>query len=664
MMNMKKTALLLILLLATITQASITYVDATFENTSVNGESLQKGINYIDNGTGDDDNNGLWGLRHRKGVNGGYLWNCDRSNDEETEPLITTMTIKGEPGEYSIYGFFMNSQKGKNNWDCAFSIDGGESFTIFTKDNASSAESVDFTGSVCVADATEECSLLRANIGTITTTKANQSIKIYVQGLSRGLFNGKIWMDDRSWYEGVGYAKGYAMPVENSITMNKKETGYRGVWYMSGPVKDEYAYKYYSGGLGTYCAKHRPFAIYSPEANKTFFCYGGSRAEDDRKLVHMVSYFDHSTGMVPRPTLILDKETNDAHDNPVISMDDKGYIWIFSTAHGTIGSSYIHKSREPYNIDTFDLVRATVQTPEKVMPFTNFSYFQPWPVKSGGFECFMTLYHQPVIRTIYYLKSKDGISWDMPVCLSKMGKGSYQTSFANDKKAATAFNYHPPVKGIGNRTNIYYIESTDSGENWTNAAGEKLNMPLEDPYGPALVYECESKGRNVYVKDLCFDSDNNPIILFLTSGGSQVGPQNNPRNWTVAYWTGTDWQVNEAFVSDNNYDTGAMHIEGDCWRIIAPTAVGPQAYNPGGEMMVWESVNKGKTWNPVRQLTVNSPRNHSYARVPLNAESAFYAMWADGDGRKPSMSNFYFCDEYGNVYALPREMKNDFEKPG
>ena len=108
----------------------------------------------------------------------------------------------------------------------------------------------------------------------------------------------------------------------------------------------------------------------------------------------MVSYFDHVTGMVPRPTLLLDKQTSDAHDNPVISMDDKGYIWIFSTAHGTSGSSYIHKSKEPYNIDAFELIRPIVQTADKKMPFMNFSYFQPWFVPQRGFECFMTLYHQ------------------------------------------------------------------------------------------------------------------------------------------------------------------------------------------------------------------------------------------------------------------------------
>ena len=67
------------------------------------------------------------------------------------------------------------------------------------------------------------------------------------------------------------------------ITLNEKDTGYRGIWYMNQPSNDEYVYKY-SGGLGTYCAKHQPFAVYSPEANKTFFCYGGTSNDSFQNL--------------------------------------------------------------------------------------------------------------------------------------------------------------------------------------------------------------------------------------------------------------------------------------------------------------------------------------------------------------------------------------------
>lgn len=36
-----------------------------------------------------------------------------------------------------------------------------------------------------------------------------------------------------------------------------------------------------------------------------------------------------------RPTIVLDKGTDNADDNPVLNIDQQGYIWLFSTSHGT-----------------------------------------------------------------------------------------------------------------------------------------------------------------------------------------------------------------------------------------------------------------------------------------------------------------------------------------
>ena len=88
-----------------------------------------------------------------------------------------------------------------------------------------------------------------------------------------------------------------------------KADGYRGIWYYNQPTKDEYVYKY-SGGLGTYCANHIPMAVYAPDDNKTFFVYGGTTPNNDT-LFEMVGYYDHATGKVPRPTIVMDKKTTE-----------------------------------------------------------------------------------------------------------------------------------------------------------------------------------------------------------------------------------------------------------------------------------------------------------------------------------------------------------------
>ena len=448
-----------------------------------------------------------------------------------------------------------------------------------------------------------------------------------------------------------------------ALTLNAKDTGYRGIWYMNQPSGDEYVYKY-SGGLGTYCAKHKPFAVYCDKVKKTFFCYGGTTTDSDQKLLHMVSYYDHNTGTVPRPTILLDKKTSDAHDNPVISVDDEGCIWIFSTSHGTSRPSYIHKSCKPYDISRFELVKATRIENSQEVPITNFSYMQAWHLKDQGFACFFTRYNYPAARTICFMTSPDGVKWSQWSRLAAMDQGHYQISTAGKNKAGTAFNYHPKDKGLNWRTNLYYIETADLGKTWQTADRQQLTPPLTDPGNPAIIHDYQSEGLNVYLKDIRFDADERPVILFITSKGYESGPKNNPRTWTTARWTGTTWQIRPACTSDNNYDMGSLYIEDDgTWRIIGPTETGPQPYNPGGEMAMWVSKDYGLTWKKVKQLTTDSPYNHTYARRPVNTHPDFYAIWADGHGRKPSSSSLYFCDKQGNVRVLPREMSEELVKP-
>src|SRR5262245_44950630 len=104
--------------------------------------------------------------------------------------------------------------------------------------------------------------------------------------------------------------------------------GYRGIWYMNQPLKNDYVYKY-SGGFATYPQQHVPSAIYAPAVKKTFFVFGGSAgnvSEKNDELQHYVSYYDHVTGTVPRPVRIAQKRTEDAHDNATLSIDADGYL--------------------------------------------------------------------------------------------------------------------------------------------------------------------------------------------------------------------------------------------------------------------------------------------------------------------------------------------------
>jgi hypothetical protein len=264
------------------------------------------------------------------------------------------------------------------------------------------------------------------------------------------------------------------------------------------------------------------------------------------------------------------------------------------------------------------------------------------------------------------MHSKDGVQWSAWQRLAQIEEGHYQISGAGRDRAGSAFNYHPQGKGLNWRTNLYYLETPDLGKTWRTVDGKPLELPLTDVDNAALVKDYASEGLNIYLKDIRYDADDRPVILYITSKGYQSGPKNDPRIWTIAHWTGSRWTFHAVTTSDNNYDMGSLWL-GDgadnAWRIIAPTQTGPQPYNPGGEVAMWTSGDSGASWKLARLLTSGSERNHTYVRRALDAHPDFFALWADGHGRKPSLSRLYFCDRQGNVRVLPREMRGEFAVP-
>ncbi len=106
--------------------------------------------------------------------------------------------------------------------------------------------------------------------------------------------------------------------------------------------------------------------------------------------------------------------------------------------------------------------------------------------------------------------------------------------------------------------------------------------------------------------------------------------------------------------SDSNYDNGSLYVESDGrWLLIAPTDPGPQPYNPGGEVVLWESLDQGNTWNRIRNLTAGSPYNHGYCRRPIRAHPQFYAFWADGHARRG-------CRNLDCIFVIAKGTCTDF----
>jgi hypothetical protein len=446
-------------------------------------------------------------------------------------------------------------------------------------------------------------------------------------------------------------------------TTKPKDDGYRGIWFTLGQYTDapygkgdwksywDYGDKY-SGGLGTYTAKHVPIAIYAPQVNKTFFCYGGSK-QGQRYLYNMVSYYDHQLDRVPRPTIVHDKGgVDDPHDDASLAIDEQGYLWVYVAGRARVRPGFVYRSVRPYDIDDFQQVSSD-----------EICYPQPWPIAGQGILELFTKYTG--VRELYWnFRQADG-SRGEDRKLAGM-EGQYQTSFRQGERVITAFNRHPGGHP-DRRTDLYYLETRDCGASWQTVDGQTIQPPLTDPRNPALVRAYSDQQRLVYLNSVTLDNAGNPVILVVTSSSHLPGPAGDPRTWEVLHHKDGRWLVSRVTESTHNYDTGPIWIQPDgTWRIAGPTEIGPQRWGGGGEVAVWISRDEGVTWTRSRQVTRNSPRNHSYVRKAFGAaaDSPFAMLWADGHADKLSVSRLYFANRDGTqVRCLPYDMDGEFATP-
>ena len=428
---------------------------------------------------------------------------------------------------------------------------------------------------------------------------------------------------------------------------NTTIAGYLGIWFALDQVS-EWGDKY-SGGLGTYTMKHSPLAVHAAEVGKTFFVYGGTTAADERHLLIMASAYDHHQHQVPQPTVVHNKiGVNDPHDNASIALDGEGYVWVFISGRATARPGYKYRSTEPYSVAEFEQVTVEEMT-----------YPQPRWLDGHGFVNLFTKYSGG--RELYWETSADGVTWSEDHKLAGFG-GHYQVSERHGERIVTAFDYHRGGN-VDIRTNLYVATTDDLGQTWTTMDGRVLDLPLTGRDNPALVIDYEASDRLVYVKDLNFDGDGNPAVLYVTSSHHQPGPGGDPRTWELTRWTGTAWQTSEITTSDHNYDSGSLYFDGEEWLVYGPTGAAPQPYQTGGEMVLWRSTRLGQSWTPVVQVTADSEYNHSYARRPLEQADPFFALWADGDPTEFTESRIYFGDSQGRYWALPTTMTEAVASP-
>jgi hypothetical protein len=293
-------------------------------------------------------------------------------------------------------------------------------------------------------------------------------------------------------------------------------------------------------------------------------------------------------------------------------------------------------------------------------------YPQPWFIEGKGFLNLFTKYTG--VRELYYETSPDGTTWSEDRKLAGIREagdtlgGHYQVSQKTGNFTGTFFNRHPRGD-VDKRTDLYYLQTADMGKTWTNVQGQTIDIPLTEVENPARIMNYRDMGFNVYICDMNYDKQGFPVCLYITSRGHKPGPDSAPHIWNITRWNGAIWETSVVGVSDHNYDMGSIFILDNKWLIVAPLVVGPQVWGTGGELAFYESDDSGKTWKAAKQITCNSPRNHSYVRRPQNARDPFMYFWADGDPDQFSISNLYFGDSKGNVWQMPYSFTSGTVKP-
>ena len=432
------------------------------------------------------------------------------------------------------------------------------------------------------------------------------------------------------------------------LPQNTKINGYKGLWFNTRQFSD-YGYDL-SGGVATYNSQYRPVAIYSSEVKKTFFVYGGTSSSDERHLLIMASYFDNRLHLVPKPVVVYDKMgVREPYDNASISIGPGGFIWIFVSGWGRTRPGLIFRSSKPYSIETFDEIKEY----EMISP-------QPWWVENNGFLLMFSRLAKGL--ELYFSSSSDGEKWSDSKKLASMG-GHSQVSELSGKKLVTVFNYHPGGD-MYKQTNIYLLQTDDLGRTWKTIDNKTIEIPVTDVKSDGLVKDYEAEGKLVFISDLNFDKNGNPVILIILARDFRPGPNGGPREWMVVRRKDNKWNFSKVCESDHNFDMGSLYINSNEWKIIGTSEPGPQKYGSGGEIAIWISRNEGANWEKVSNLTNNSINNNSFVRRPVNENNDFYAFWTDGNADRISPSSLYFTNDRCNrVWVLPSEMKKSLEKP-
>jgi len=435
----------------------------------------------------------------------------------------------------------------------------------------------------------------------------------------------------------------------------------QGVWYTAGTTAgyarhrpdptypaEKYACVYpgrqtvYSGAMATYCAWHRPMAVYAPTVDRTFLVFGNPVNSP------AISFYDHARDTFAAPVILGTNPNMDAHRNPTLLIDGDGFLYVFFGAHGD--QTRVVKSTKPYDISQWC----------KAAPLSaNNTYPQPWLLTPG--ELFVSYRAPP--GWCFRTSVDRARSWSPRTELINFpGSSIYAVSVA--ASGAYPRKIHIAWERMGGGTpeeirtkalwarryNVYYACSDDGGATWRRSDGSAYMLPISEDTAERIH---DSGERGVWLKDIQLDGAGKPHILFL-----DADLRTYDTVWKHACPLGAKWQISDITTTDHMYDAGGLVVlADDDLRLYGPTSTS-QPHEDGGEIDEWRSRDGGATWERARRITLDSKYSHNHVKVVWNHQNPdFRVLWCYGDSTYPPATQDVYLLRYGEALTGPRQLQ-------
>jgi len=396
--------------------------------------------------------------------------------------------------------------------------------------------------------------------------------------------------------------------------------------------------------MATYCAWHRPMAIYAPAVSKTFFVYGNA---DNAPTI---SFYDHGAGRFAYPVVLGSNPDGDAHRNPTLLLEQSGHLVVFYGAH--CHPTQVLRSVRPYDISSWEQV---CDLPDKLT-----SYPQPWELVPG--EIFVSYREKREWSDSEWrgTVSRDGgRSWEPArdlvalaecsvygITIAETGAFPRRVHFVWSRLNGGTPEERETKHAWALRHHIYYAYSDDGGTTWRRSDGAAYRLPITLETQEEI-YNCGTHG--VWLKDIQLDAQGRPYVLFIDSEVETFEGL-----WKVGWLDDGAWHFSTVAASDHMYDDGAIALlSADDIRVYAPsTPVQPS--EDGGEIEEWQSTDGGRTWTNTRHITSGSQYSHNNVKVALNHQLGpgdVRMFWSYGDSNYPPETRDVRLHCYGEKWG-------------